>query len=332
MAKYTIFKLKNLTPLHIGTGKENYDFSASELQSDTLSAALAAMRVQKGDSDDIKEFMNSFVISSAFPFVGDRFFLLKMSGKLNVSIPNEEEHSYRKRLKKVKFVDVAIWNDLISKGNITIAENQIQDEFLVAASKGDFASPYKSQVTQRVSIPREEGKDADPFFFNWTYYSPDSGLYCIVDAEEPVLNELEELFVMLGENGLGTDKNIGGGKFEVERIDSFLEIADVADANSSMLLSMYIPTEEELGKLNLANSRYDLIHRGGYMAGSDECDFRHLRKKTIYMFSSGSIFSTTEKLTGKVVDLKPIWNDERMHPVYRSGKPFVVPIKLTDNE
>ena len=58
MAVYTIIKLKNLSPLHIGTGKENYDFSATELQSDTLSAALAAIRVQRGKRDKLKDFWN----------------------------------------------------------------------------------------------------------------------------------------------------------------------------------------------------------------------------------------------------------------------------------
>ena len=76
MATYTIIKLKNLSPLHIGTGKENYDFSAAELQSDTLSAALAAIRAQKGKTDDLAEFLDSFKLSSAFPFIDNHFFSL----------------------------------------------------------------------------------------------------------------------------------------------------------------------------------------------------------------------------------------------------------------
>ena len=97
-----------------------------------------------------------------------------------------------------------------------------------------------------------------------------------------------------------------------------------------MLLSLYIPTEGELGLLNLPESKYELVLRGGYMAGSNEEDFKHLRKKSVYALSVGSIFPTMAKLSGKIVDLKPAWNDERMHPVYRSGKPFLVPIKAKD--
>ena len=79
-----------MTPLHIGTGKENYDFSALDLQSDTLSAALAAMKVQNGENGDLEEFLNSFTISSAFPFVGYRYFLTIPQWKMSVTISDGE--------------------------------------------------------------------------------------------------------------------------------------------------------------------------------------------------------------------------------------------------
>jgi hypothetical protein len=64
------------------------------------------------------------------------------------------------------------------------------------------------------------------------------------------------------------------------------------------------------------------------MAGSTEEKFRHLRKKSIYMFGVGSVFPTKETLDGKVVDLTPEWNDKRMHSVFRSGKPFYLPVTI----
>lgn len=63
MATYTLVKFKNMTPLHMGTGKENYDFSATVLQSDTLSSALAAIRVQMDANTDVETFLDSFVVS-----------------------------------------------------------------------------------------------------------------------------------------------------------------------------------------------------------------------------------------------------------------------------
>ena len=327
MAVYTIIKLKNLSPLHIGTGKENYDFSATELQSDTLSAALAAIRVQRGKRDKLKDFLESFRLSSAFPFVANHYFLPKPQGKLDIDLLDCDEYISRKKVKKIKFLEFALWQSIIKGESLSVKEKQLQGEFLTTIPDGEFDKPYKSLVNQRVTIPREEGKEADPFFFDWTYFNANAGLYCLIETSKPYLNEILDLFRELGEWGIGTDKNIGGGKFEIET-DS-LSIEEISNPNATLLLSLYIPSENEFPELNLTRSRYELLQRGGFIAGSEETDFRHLRKKSVYMFNVGSVFNTTQKLSGKIVDLKPDWNDERMHSIYRSCIPFTIPIKTT---
>jgi CRISPR type III-A-associated RAMP protein Csm4 len=326
MAKYTIIKLKNLTPLHIGTGKENYDFSADDLQSDTISSALAAMLAKEGKGSDIKDFMNSFSVSSAFPFFKNHYFLPKIQGKLNVKVEGSRDEENRKELKNIRYIELEAWQKLMAtKENITINKNQLHKKYLLSDCM-DFNMPAKSQVMQRVTIPRGDGQDAQPFYFDWTYFSDQGGLYFFVDATPEVTDTIVRLTVLLGEFGLGTDRNIGGGKFEVEK--DTIEINEISDTNASLLLSLYVPEKEELQKLNLTQSKYQLIQRGGFMAGSTEEDFRHLRKKSVYMLGVGSVFPTTETLKGKVVDLTPEWNDKRMHPVYRSGKPFCLPVTI----
>lgn len=326
MATYTIIKLKDMSPLHMGTGKENYDFSATQLHSDTLSAALVAMKVRHGASESLKEFLDSFTISSAFPFVGNHYFLPRPLGKLNVIFNDCDEYVSRKKIKSIKFIEQGIWNKMISGKQIVTSINQLKNGFLLD-NHSDFKQPYKSSVHQRVTIPREEGKDAEPFFFDWTFFQKEAGLYCLTDATGSKLEDLVQLFQWLGEYGIGTDKNVGGGKFSIET-EKFV-IEEPTDSNGKMLLSLYIPTEDEIkNSIHLEDSKYELCLRGGYMAGSQENDFWHLRKKSIYMFNVGSVFCCSATLKGKIVDLKPDYNDERMHPVYRSGKPFVIPIKL----
>ena len=329
VATYTIVKFKNLTPLHVGTGKENYDFSASELHSDTLSAAIAAIRAQQGKTDDVKEFLQSFVISSAFPFVGNSLFLPKPQGNLDVSVSDMDEYPSRKKLKKIRYIETSLWNQLAAGNNVVVKSNQLRKEFLLA-DNNEFTQPFKTQVNQRVTIPRDDNQTADPFFFEWKYFSPNAGLYCLLDASEEVKKVTVSLLGTLGEIGLGTDRNVGGGKFEVET--SRITLNDLSQANAEMLLSLYIPTEYELSQLNLPNSRYDLVLRRGYMAGSEQDTFKHLRKKSIYMFNVGSVFASTQSIAGKVENLKPEWNDDKMHPVFRSGKPFVVPININQND
>ena len=325
MAAYTLIKLKEMSPLHMGTGKENYDFSASHLHSDTLSAALAAMKVRHGGGNGVKEFMNSFVISSAFPYMGDHFFLPRPLGKIEVEFYDCDEYISRKKLKSIKFIEQDLWKKLVAGEKVVVSISQLKNGFLLSNVE-DFKQPYKSAVHQRVTVPRADEQDAEPFFFDWTFFEKNAGLYCLVDATGTTLNELKRLFELLGEYGIGTDKNVGGGKFIIET-QPFV-MPDISEAHNQMLLSLYIPTEDELSFIDLENSRYELCQRGGYMAGSQENDFWHLRKKSVYMLGVGSILKTTAVLKGKVVDLQPTdYNDSRMHPVYRSGKPFVVPVK-----
>ena len=325
--KQLIVKFKNLSPLHIGTGRENYDFSANVLQSDVISSALASIYATQIDSNGVEKFINSFIVSSAFPFIDDIFFLPAPNAKLNINVDNEEEHLYRKDLKKIKYIESTIWQSLVDGTTLTIERNQLQGSFLISKGFLNFKSPYKSQVNERVSVPREENENASPFFFDWTYFRENAGLYCILSCEEDNINIFKKLFSMLSDNGIGTDRNIGGGKFDVEFIDIDI-LPTIQNPTSSMILSMYIPTKDELNSIDLEKSKYDLHLRGGYISGSEYEQFRHLRKKSIYMFGPGSVFATTQPLLGKVVDLRPEWNDDTLHNVYRSGKPFVVPVKL----
>lgn len=318
-----------MTPLHIGTGKENYDFSSSELQSDTLSAALSAIKIQTQGCTDMEAFMDSFILSSAYPYLGNHYFLPKPQGKINIAVTDADEYVSRKRIKKLKYIEINLWNDLIAGKTLYIQAAQIKGAFLLAdSSEANWSTPYKAQVNQRVTVPRDFGKEAEPFFFEWTYFQENAGLFCLLEADNKTQEEILNLFQQLGEIGLGTDKNIGGGKFEIETTQ--LSIPDVDEANATLLLSLYVPTEEELIRLNLADSRYELLQRGGYISGSQDVKFRHLRKKSVYMFNAGSVLATNTPIRGKIIDLRPDWKDEQLHPVYRSGKPLVVPVKMTN--
>jgi len=328
MPTCNIIKLKNLTPLHIGTGKENqYDFASTDLHSDTLSAALASIRAQQGRTDDVSTFLNSFAISSAFPFFQNHYFLPTFQGKISALVNGKKDYEYYKQLKKLRFIALPLWDKIAQGQEITVEENQIKDDFLLEANT-DFVKPFQSQVSQRVHVPREDSDSTDPFFFNWTYFHEKAGLYCLTDARNEKFDELLNLFKMLGESGLGTDRHVGGGNFEVE--PATLKLPDISDANYTVLLSLYIPVEDEISILNLKSAKFGLVLRGGYMSGSSEESIRHLRKRSIYMFGVGSLFPTTEPLTGKVVNLTPLWNDKRMHPVFRSGRPFYLPVKIND--
>lgn len=326
MPRLKVIKLCNLSPIHIGTGRESYDVSAGELHSDTLSAALAAVGISTGMCSDAKALLSSLKISSAFPYWNDCFFLPKPQGRLNVVVDGQEEHEYRKRLKAVKYVEASLWQTLAAGKTLHITAHQVKGQFLIPSQR-EIGEIYQSQVTQRVGVSRDGAIDASPFFFEWHYYDNRAGLYCLLDVDDDKMETITHLFEVLGENGIGTDKSVGGGKFSVA-VDH-MDIAEPKDADSTMLLSLYIPTEEEHQHLLEGTPRYTLLRRGGYMAGSSVERFRHLRKKTAYAFGVGSTFHTTRELEGKVVDVAPEWDDAEMHPVYRSGKALSIKIKTS---
>ncbi len=318
MAEYRIIKLNNLSPLHIGTGTENYYTSAANLQSDTVSSALAAVGIQSGimKAEETLDFLTSFKISSAFPYCGNNFYLPISNGKIQLDNPDYEK-KHRKELKKMKFLKAEDPFPVWAAGK-KLKTKTIQDN--------NSTSGVQTMVSQRVTI---KDNMSTPFFFEWSFYQHNCGLYFIIDSDERTFETVFKRFEILGEFGIGTDKNIGGGKFTP--IKEELELPDVKNPDATMVLSSYIPTKDEFNQLNLENSNYQLIKRGGFIAGSNNEDFRHLRKKSIYMFSAGSVFATTESIIGKIEDLMP--NNlppeyKDMHPVYRSGRTLTLKIKM----
>jgi len=313
MADFQIIRLKDISPLHIGTGTENYYFASGVLQSDTVSSALAAVGIQTGilEESEIIEFLNSFKISSAFPYCSNEYYLPISGGKIALDNPDYEK-KYRKELKDLKFLEAEEIFPVWASGK-KLKIKSVKDK--------NAQSGSKKIVAERVTITENL---STPFFFEWSFFEKNCGLYFIIDCNKDVFEKVFKLFNILGEFGIGTDKNVGGGKFEVER--SQIELPDVKNPDATMILSSYIPEENEFGSLNLQSSNYQLIKRGGYIAGSDNETFRHLRKKPVYMFVSGSVFNTTQELEGKIVDLAPKYKN--MHSVYRSGRPLTLKIKL----
>ena len=325
MAKYNLVKFKNMSPLHIGAGRDAYDTAAQFMQSDTVSAAIASIYAQHG-GDEVLDFMNSFTISSAFPYSGDRYYLPRPMGRVEFTGCNADK--VRKLVKKVKYVEYSVWQDMVADKRIDIVEQQLKGEFIVSKEQAlSFVQPYSTYVQQRVAVPRDGG-DASPFFFEWKYFAKDAGLFCLFQTDEKHEQLVKELFARLGENGIGSDRSVGGGMFDVE-FDT-IDLPEVNDANAMMLLSQYIPTEDELKQISLEDSRYELVQRGGYMSGSDHAGFRHLIKQSVYMFNTASVLKTPHSPVGRIVDLTPSWNSEEMHPVYRSGRSLALPIKITD--
>lgn len=330
-----VIKLHFNTPLHIGSGKEELDKSSLVYHSDALKSAIYALGIPfYPEWENESTFFDGFRISSCFPYYRDELFLPKPFGLMQLDFDNNEDDvqrdKVRKKSKKVVYLSADVfrrWSDNPQQP-VSIDENTISfDGTFIFSDKENVATIYKSEVQQRVKVNVENEESSRPFYIDRLYFTPEAGLYFIIQFEnEKIKKQVLQSLHLLGDFGIGTDRTVGNGLFSFDEKDDIksYELPDKNILNKRINLGLYLPKKEEIRQINLNNSSWQLIKRGGYMAGSSEDDFKHLRKNNIYFFSEGSVFNTENKLNGKYVDLRPDWNEGKLHPVWRDGQPVFI--------
>lgn len=325
MAIYKIAKLIFTSPIHIGKGLgDHYDSADNMLHSDTISGAIASAFCHISEVGEVLSFMESYRVSSAFPFVKNSFFIPKPQIRLNIEFKGGNSYVRNKQLKKVEYIDHSLFSKIAAGKSIVVQEEQFSQNGNFLFSGPADSIPYRDEVMQRVVVPRMGG-DATPFYFERRYFNTGCGLFFIYDVSEGLEDRFKTVIQWLGTTGFGTDKSVGNGMFHTEF--SQIEIAESKNARRLMTLSLLCPKKEELSKEMLNKSNYALIQRGGFIAGTTVNEFRHLRKKSIYMFTEGSLFNS-DHLAGKIENVRPDWNDKLLHPVYKDGRVFSIPVNI----
>lgn len=328
---YKVVKLLFRSPFHIHRSKGDYDTSEEMLHSDTISSALAAMGYRLYDSFDGLDFLNNITISSAFPFYEKQYFLPKPMMRIPIKIDGyskEESSAEAKKLKKLKYIEKSIFEKIIHNDeDILVPPGMfcLDGKYLTYDPIKKFID---TSTQQRVRVPTDGG-DAIPYYVERIYFNQKdttSGLYFFVQAEDRYFQTFIELLHLLGEEGIGTDRAVGNGHFNIE-LDK-VEI-ELPDSSYRLNLSLYWPKQEEVKGGILKNSSYNIVKRGGFIAGYDKEEFRHLRKNSVFMFTEGSVF-TSEDLKGNVGDLRPSWDDPTLGSVYRSGRSFSIPVHIKE--
>ncbi|HQH18488.1 MAG TPA: type III-A CRISPR-associated RAMP protein Csm4 [Bacteroidales bacterium] len=338
-------KLRFVTPVHFGRGREELDKTELVYHSDSLKSALYAIGLPLfEDWKNENNFFSTFRISSCFPFAKNEFFLPKPQLKREINFGGTSDDKTAKKVKKIEYFEKSIFEEYINNTNGKFEINQAHispEGAFVCNDENTFThtnnngikskySFYKTEVQQRVAVPNEwELEESKPFYIDRIYFEKECGLYFLAEFDNSLIEEqVLKSFRLLGENGIGTDRTVGNGLFEFDNhkdvIDFHLNIPN--SKGLSLSLGLYLPTEEEHASIAFDKSAWSLLKRGGYMAGSESEEFRHLRKKSIYMFGEGSVFESAKTLNGKYENLAPVWNNEKMHPVWRDGQCLMIKI------
>lgn len=353
---FNIVKLQFIEPIALSSERDDdYLKDVNFIPSDTLKAALvSAFAELSNNQNETNNFNEQIIVSSAFPFINNLYFfpkpLISLQNFFNFQNNQNNNHNeldlkFRKKIKKVKFIEKNIFEKIIAGDKLNFDEVINFNNFdLIAlnntASNNNYPQKiYVSETIERVrlgcrpylDIPSSE--KGDPYYFTRTHFyqsnAHSTGLWFawkMLNSDEKNIKEhLFNALELLKNNGIGADKNIGHGKFEFEK--DTLQINSPSEYTHWINLSKFIPTPEEFNNLSLKYCKYNLSLRSGYIAGASDHSKRHWIRKYTWMFDEGSILkfnncSPNNNVIGqntKVLDSP--------HPVYRDGRTIVLPFK-----
>jgi len=333
--------------LHLGNGVDSFERSQDLWQSDAIKSALyASLNYLCGiETPSGTEFFSSFKISSAFPYSENRLFfpIPRFADVQWADVPEVERIKYRKKRKKLQWIDQDLFEQTLHARPIHISESKLL--------KGSYASvnafrmeaelPFAEELMERVTLSRTpvEGKLSTPFYFRKLRFGRNCGLFFLLETqfdqtwlERYVFPALR----LLGDEGIGSDRSAGGAWFDFNPKDHCNTIhLDVPDSSLFWMgMGNFAPTLDYWDKVDEKLSSWLWEKRGGYIASPSNPQAMNLRKKSVYMLKTGSILASSIVPEGRLFDLSP--NLEHLpeekksalnHPIWRDAAPIFLPIK-----
>ncbi|MDH7513893.1 MAG: type III-A CRISPR-associated RAMP protein Csm4 [Clostridiales bacterium] len=343
--KYLVVKIRPKSSFHLGEREQWYEGSKVHLPADTLFSALChCYLLLNGEVESfVRQFRSDevpFLISSGFPFwYEDYYFPLPKNKFLSPDEMKSLKEIFEKRkdekgqsielkeIKKIQFVNLRSLLLLLSGQSLfDLVLNALEDGNLRTipvlfrcreSEEKEPDNPWREKPwsidrVPRISLSRLSSHPGEKLFhFGQVYYHPKAGLFVMVKINQPQWEtKIRSLFFLLSHEGIGGDRTCGHGLFDGPEFTE-IEVPDI-DGDGLYCLSPYFPAENEGS--GLAEGFYDLEERKGYIfspAGSS------LRRRSVRLFSEGSVFPRNLNRRGFLVDLTP--DIFRVHRVFRYG-------------
>ncbi len=331
--KWLVYRLHFKSPLHIGEEGIGAEKIVPYIPSDTLWGAVASAHVTLGLPFDFAK--PPFAISSAFPFVQNHYFFPVPLGGLDGLLKQaaEQDEIWIKKIKKINYLEKSVFEQIISGQKLQLNRlfiPEAQDEFLVNARQlAELFPIYRIYEVPRITVDRLQDSAAEGqiFYFSQMVFQEQAGLFFMAHfANEQAQKHLEAALHLLGDEGLGADRTVGRGFFEVEKTEVELNLPEKPNAFTT--LSLYFPKQDELKLLLNDQVRYRLVKRKGYAA---HVGVRGKRRGMVRMFAEGSLFVQPPPKTpiGEipiVIERSP--EKGIPFPVYRYGRAFTIPVRF----
>lgn len=351
MPTFEVYRLRLRGPVRVGERGVGMEGSTLTVPSDTLFSALCvAMRWQLGIGW-LDEWLAAYragrpplLLSSTFPYVaagdgqdnaGQTWLCFPRPRLRLVEQPSRDaagsEHDH-KRVKKVRWVGEALFRNIVA-GNAT--RHDLADD-AVWESEGVWwagaerpprpaedpplwhsPEPVPRVTLDRVSMRSNLFRTARVAF---RAAGPlRAGLFFLVAWRDEQWREIFETSLRaLGELGLGSERSVGFGQFELD--DKAPQSVTFPDNGShAVVLSFYHPTEAEIEHV-LDDARIELASRRGWVTSPEGSGWR---RATVRMLAPGSVVRRVNDPLGHLVDVTPV--GFTAHRVYRYGYALAVP-------
>ncbi|RLB09822.1 MAG: type III-A CRISPR-associated RAMP protein Csm4 [Deltaproteobacteria bacterium] len=279
------------------------------IHSDTIYSAIYSISL-KVDPDFCSEILKGkIVISSCFLFIrknsGITYYFPK---PVNLDLEySEKDLTVKKELKKLSFIPKDMFCKFINGEKLKFDLKKINE------ISEDIKKIFRTNMRPKVILDRVT-QNSELYHQAELYInSKIGGFYLMAFCEdEKVLERFEGLLKLLGDEGIGGKRSEGHGFFEIEK--DYLDIDEPDDGEGFINLSLYLPSEGEMDKIDFNKSAYTLIQRRGWFLLDSGKSFK---RKPVWMFKEGSLLNVFPK--GCAINVSPDWLKQKGINVYRFG-------------
>lgn len=211
-------------------------------------------------------------------------------------------------------------------------------QMIKQASKINSRGLFQSSAVQHNQIDRIAGATAEGqlFYQVETYFSPGCGLWALVRAAPDDFKRLiHPALRYLEDTGLGANRTTGKGHFQID-VEPAPGLPEAPNANARLMVSRYLPREEELADLTGKPLAYRLTTLRAKREQKFPQTTRQERtppvfKQTVRMFEPGSVFPLRQRqeIYGKLTEV--VAQDDG-GPVFQSGGAIPVFLSVREGE
>lgn len=351
---------------HFGELGIGIEETSERVRSDTLFSAWITAYVRLFGNSAVTNLLQQFIerpdnppfrLSSTFLYqqMGDRTIdYLPKPMRFPSNYPKEDLEFF-KTYKKLNYLPIEIWRRWYQEDGFTSSGINCDCDQLTQETKGkstgklrkagvfSYGDCFKKTLIPKISLDRMT-RGTNLYHTGFVQFNcepkQESGLYFLIEfpqTDDTLESDLKVALGWLGDEGLGGERSSGAGQFTFKWLErsqltqTWQKILTSPSLTHYTLISLFweLPISKNLLETDDSlkqNSSYELFKRGGWISSPSG---RQLLRKSIQMFSEGSVFSS--KPLGKLVDVTPENFEQYLHfhKVYRSGISLSLPIKLS---